>query len=96
MRRLLVEADAAGLPVRCEVAFDNVARHFWERLGLVPPGRMVSTWPWSDRARPTRVTTAGVASASMEPQARPLPSSVRHLLDDHRGLSAEQVAHRRV
>jgi ribosomal protein S18 acetylase RimI-like enzyme len=35
IRRLLAEADASSLPVRCHVAVDNDdGRRFWERLGF--------------------------------------------------------------
>ncbi|HUJ35977.1 MAG TPA: GNAT family N-acetyltransferase [Solirubrobacteraceae bacterium] len=34
VRKLLDEADARGLPVRCHVAVGNAARRFWEQLGL--------------------------------------------------------------
>jgi ribosomal protein S18 acetylase RimI-like enzyme len=33
--RLVVEADSAGLPVRCHVLAGNQARRFWERAGFV-------------------------------------------------------------
>jgi ribosomal protein S18 acetylase RimI-like enzyme len=38
VRRLLEEADAGGLPVRCHVVQDNDARVFWERMGLAAQG----------------------------------------------------------
>jgi len=34
VRRLLDEADARGLAIRCHVAVGNDARRFWEQLGL--------------------------------------------------------------
>jgi GNAT superfamily N-acetyltransferase len=38
IRRVLAEADAAGLPVRCHVLAGNGARRFWERAGFVAQG----------------------------------------------------------
>jgi ribosomal protein S18 acetylase RimI-like enzyme len=35
VRRLLAEADEAGVPLRCHVEQSNTARGFWEHLGLV-------------------------------------------------------------
>ena len=36
VRRLLAEAEEAGLPLRCHVEQANPARGFWEHLGLSP------------------------------------------------------------
>ena len=36
VRRLLAEAEEAGLPLRCHVEQANPARGFWEHLGLDP------------------------------------------------------------
>jgi GNAT superfamily N-acetyltransferase len=38
VRRLLDEADAGRLSVRCHVLQDSNARRFWERAGFVPRG----------------------------------------------------------
>jgi GNAT superfamily N-acetyltransferase len=38
IRRVLAEADTAGLPVRCHVLAGNSARRFWERAGFVAQG----------------------------------------------------------
>jgi GNAT superfamily N-acetyltransferase len=39
VRRLLTEADAAGLPVRCHVLASSEARRFWERAGFAAQDR---------------------------------------------------------
>lgn len=36
IRRLLAEAEEAGIPLRCHVEQANPALGFWEHLGLVP------------------------------------------------------------
>jgi ribosomal protein S18 acetylase RimI-like enzyme len=79
VRRLLVEADAAGLPVRCEVAFDNAARHFWERLGLVTTGTD-GVYPALERPGPThsgdnRRHSIGLDGAASPPTAEQRPPS---------------------
>jgi ribosomal protein S18 acetylase RimI-like enzyme len=38
VQRILVEADASGLPIRCHVEQSNDARRFWEHFGLVATG----------------------------------------------------------
>lgn len=38
VRRLLAEAEEAGITLRCHVEQANPARGFWEHLGLVPAG----------------------------------------------------------
>jgi GNAT superfamily N-acetyltransferase len=38
IRRLLADADTAGVPVRCHVLAGNRARGFWERAGFVALG----------------------------------------------------------
>jgi GNAT superfamily N-acetyltransferase len=35
VRRLLAEADEAGIPLRCHVEQSNPARGFWQHLGLL-------------------------------------------------------------
>jgi GNAT superfamily N-acetyltransferase len=39
VRRLLDQADASHLPVRCHVLHDSTARRFWERAGFAAQGR---------------------------------------------------------
>jgi GNAT superfamily N-acetyltransferase len=39
VRRLLDQADAGHLPVRCHVLHDSTARRFWERAGFSAQGR---------------------------------------------------------
>ncbi len=39
LRRLIDEADASGLPIRCHVVQGNDARRFWEHLGLIARGQ---------------------------------------------------------
>ena len=39
VRRLLDQADAGHLPVRCHVLHDSTARRFWERAGFSVQGR---------------------------------------------------------
>ncbi len=39
VRRLLDQADASHLPVRCHVLHDSTARRFWERAGFSAQGR---------------------------------------------------------
>ncbi len=39
VRRLLDQADAGHLPVRCHVLHDSTARRFWERAGFSALGR---------------------------------------------------------
>ena len=38
VRRLLDQADAGRLPVRCHVLHDSTARRFWERAGFAAQG----------------------------------------------------------
>ncbi len=80
VRRLLVEADAVGLPVRCEVAFDNAARRFWERLGLITTGTD-GVYPALERPGPTHSGDNGRHSIGLDGAAslptaeqRPPPS----------------------
>ena len=37
--RLLDQADASHLPIRCHVLHDSAARRFWERAGFAAQGR---------------------------------------------------------
>jgi GNAT superfamily N-acetyltransferase len=39
VRRLLDQADASHLPIRCHVLHDSTARRFWERAGFAAEGR---------------------------------------------------------
>lgn len=39
VQRLLDQADASHLPVRCHVLHDSTARQFWEHAGFVAQGR---------------------------------------------------------
>ncbi len=39
VRRLLEQADAVHLPVRCHVLQDSTARRFWEHAGFTAQGR---------------------------------------------------------
>jgi GNAT superfamily N-acetyltransferase len=39
VRRLLDQADASHLPIRCHVLHDSTARRFWERAGFAAQGR---------------------------------------------------------
>ena len=39
VRRLLDQADASHLPVRCHVLHDSIARRFWEHAGFAARGR---------------------------------------------------------
>ena len=39
VRRLLEQADAGHLPVRCHVLHDSAARRFWEHAGFAAQGR---------------------------------------------------------
>ena len=39
VRRLLDQADASHLPVRCHVLHDSTARRFWEHAGFAAQGR---------------------------------------------------------
>ena len=39
VRRLLDQADASHLPIRCHVLHASTARRFWERAGFAAQGR---------------------------------------------------------
>ncbi len=39
VRRLLDQADASHLPVRCHILHDSIARRFWEHAGFAAQGR---------------------------------------------------------
>jgi hypothetical protein len=52
LRRLLEQADAGHLPVRCHVLHDSIARRFGNMPGSPPTVATGFTWLWNGHARP--------------------------------------------